>query len=201
MYRLAGPLTLFALTACGAARQSPEAPVATDSRTPAAPAATAPASEGACTPATCRSARELELEDGSGRHARFQVAELPYVHGEMVTLLVGDEIAITGERVGDRLTHLRVAQSGEPSIRFSFRQGAPLPPGAMGLMVTNGFADVLRYRAEMQALMREELHPTSTCPVLGGGRFALESWPHPIGALHVSELRFVAAGSGDMGCN
>jgi hypothetical protein len=56
------------------------------------------------------------------------------------------------------------------------------------LYLTNGSAHLLKYRAQMQVGPNTTFEHTSACPVAPHAA-GVESWPHPIVQMRISELR------------
>lgn len=198
-------LPLLSLS-CGGGEARPPATASKANPTPtAAPAndvngvADAPleGDDPACRTTKCRPARAVELAIDGDRTVKFNVPAAPYMQDDMIAVVHGDDIAVTGDRQGDKLVHLRLAKPGEQAIKIKFRQERMGGKRAMMLQIRNPFDKPLRYEAGMN-VGREQIEPTSSCPV-PAGIFAIETWPHPIVALYIRDLRFVPEG-GDLSC-
>ena len=68
------------------------------------------------------------------------------------------------------------------------------------LVVTNPFDKRVKYHAGMMLPTGDKLLKTSSCPVLGGGRMAFESWPNAIFQLVLFDFRLLDEGGQQMAC-
>jgi hypothetical protein len=105
---------------------------------------------------------------------------------DVVTVRPGETICISVEVRGNRIVPLKVESAATQStiVFKAWRDG-----NDTFLRVQNPLSTYLRYEAAMARADRAfQLEYTSTCPVLSGGRFALEHWPYPIAAFALSSF-------------
>ena len=89
------------------------------------------------------------------------------------------------------LLHVEENRHPERTIEIQLAQDRDLGDGlGMLLVVRNPFARPLRYNLSMMPLDEEEMHRTSSCPVVPRGS-AFESWPFPVFVIAVANLKFL----------
>jgi hypothetical protein len=131
----------------------------------------------------------LTLDNGKPFETTFD-APVPIVQNERVSILPGETVFVEAEVSGDRLVNLRAVaaiEHPEKTLTFEFSQGA----FGMQLVVTNPFEKHVKYHAGMMLPSSEKLLKTSSCPVIGGGGSAFESWPNAIFQLVLFDFRLL----------
>lgn len=123
----------------------------------------------------------LTLDSGKPFETNFDLP-VPITQHGWISIFPGETIYVEAQAHGDRLTNFRAVKANdhpEKTLTFEFSQKVG-PPNMMMLVVTNPFKKSLKYHASMMLPTSDKLHKISSCPVLGDGRMAFESWPNAI---------------------
>jgi hypothetical protein len=142
----------------------------------------------------------LTLDSGKPFETRIDGPQ-PITQDGQVFVFAGETIFVEAEIDGDHLTILRGVETNnhpEKTLTFHLSQEAGTP--AMTLVVTNPFPKMVKYHAGMMLPMSEKLLKTSTCPVMGNGRMAFESWPNAIFRLVLFDFRLLDENTTQMSC-
>jgi len=142
----------------------------------------------------------LTLDSGKPFEKKFDLPR-PIAHDGWVSVFPGETIFVEAEVHGSQLINLRAVERNdhpEKTLSFQFSQD----PGAssMTLIVTNPFEKNVKYHAGMMLPTGDKLLKTSSCPVLGGGRVAFESWSNAILQLVLFDFRLLDEGTKQMAC-
>jgi hypothetical protein len=142
----------------------------------------------------------LNLDDGSV--AEFQSRHpLPVVHDGLVAIYPGTTLYIAGEIERGKLVSMRaIDEPKEPSRVLKLRMWQDAGKADTFLQVTNYFPEDIKFRAGMMLPSGDDVHATSSCPVLSKGRFVFEHWPHAIFQLLLDEFHVVDTSSGEAVC-
>jgi len=140
------------------------------------------------------------LDNGKPFETTFE-SPLPIVQNGWVSVFPGETVFVEAEVSGDHLVNLRAVKNKEhpeKTLTFEFSQEAGSP--SMMLIVTNPFERTLKYHAGMVLPANDNLLKTTTCPVIGGGRMAFESWPNAILQLKLFDFRLLDGGATQSVC-
>jgi hypothetical protein len=155
-----------------------------------------------CETMLCRQSKvvRLKLDNGKLFEKKFE-APWPIADKGWVSVFPDETVFVEAEVSGDHLTNFRAVKVNdhpEKTLEFELSQEAESP--AMTLVVTNPFKRTVKYHATMMLPTGEKLLKTSTCPVMGGGRMAFESWPNAIFQLVLFDFRLLDEDAGQMAC-
>jgi hypothetical protein len=142
----------------------------------------------------------LTLDGGKPFETKFDWPR-PITQNGWISIYPGETIFVEAAAKGDRLANFRAVKTNdhpEKTMTFKFSQEAGSP--AMILIVTNPLARSLKYHAGMMLPTSDKLLKTSSCPVLGGGRKAFESWPNAIFQLVLFDFQLLDEGTTQMSC-
>jgi hypothetical protein len=186
-------LVVMLLAGCGHETEAP-AP-ATAANPPPAPLPEPHSLDEACARWKCRPATPVKLETPEGPF-ETTVGRTVYSDGQVVRILPGEKLVVTGDVQGDKLVNLRVldAPAERDVLLLSFEQKKLRDTPSMVLRVDNRFARNLKYRAGMELPRRKGFKVTSSCAVMAG-KFGLELWDHPIVSIMMRDLRFLEPGT------
>ncbi len=142
----------------------------------------------------------VTLNDGSEATFELKVA-VPIVKGDVVSMLPGTTVFVSGSVVEGKLVNLRVVEK-PTELKDVLQIRMWQEPGMADtfLVVTNYFHDVVKYRAAMLFPQADEFHSTSSCAVLGDGRVGYEHWPHAIFQLVLADFVFRSADIEELRC-
>lgn len=192
-------LTLLILTSCATApnhvdNQATEpdnssAPTVSNSNNPHAEATEDSEMAVYCQHNPCRQDVQFELQTEAGLLQEQADYYWPVIQGEQLSLLVGEQIDISGEFKDGVLTDLQLVDADNPdAISFDLQQS----DDDIGMMLVVKNPHPFRLKLSIDMIDFEgQLHPTSSCPIMAeGGIF--EMWPHPIPELMISNIRVMA---------
>ena len=142
----------------------------------------------------------LTLDNGKPFETKLDWPQ-PITQNGWISVFPGETIFVEAEVKGDRLTNFRAVKSNDHpdktlTLKFSQETGSP----AMTLTVTNPFEKTVKYHAGMMLPTSDKVLKTSSCPVLGGGRAAFESWPNAIFQLVLFDFRLLDKSATQMNC-
>lgn len=143
----------------------------------------------------------LTLDDGRQLETRFDAPRPIVIGGERVTIYPGEMIFIEADVSGDRLVNLRAVEAiADPARTIELKMWRKEGEPYTYLAVTNPFPRILKFHFLMMLPTGDDLHETSSCPVVGNGGSAYESWPHAILQLVLIEPRLLDEDAENLGC-
>lgn len=138
----------------------------------------------------------LKQQDGSIFDKTFEA--LPVTQSDGFMVVAGQSVSIEADVDEDELTNFRLVQSITDPGRTITAKFEQQPDGSMILYVANPFSRHFRSHMMIMPLDKEDLFPTSSCPVVAkGGSF--EMWPYPIFQVWLGSPRFLEDGA-EMSC-
>lgn len=145
-----------------------------------------------CSRQKCREANTVALYDQEGNEQTIDLPKVPIIIRDFVDLINGETLLVQAEKVGQRLSLLRVVdeiKKPEKTLRFSLRQVELLPGQyTMLLQVDNPFNNYFKYQARFQTLGSNEFFNTVTCAAKPL-ETTVESFPFPIVQVLLSEFQ------------
>jgi hypothetical protein len=203
------PATSAARCPPTAAQAADDAPADAPTAVPAPPprpapepgraAAADPDTDRICQQTECRPATKLTLHLDDGRTIDVPAPRLPYVYGEVIRALPGDDFYVAADERGGRLLNLRYVRppaSPKDVLHIQLRH-EELKGGHWHMLatVTSHFSQTLAYRAATQIPGRPPRR-TSVCP-LHPGMPVFEQWLSTFVLLHLQDFRIVDPKSED----
>src|SRR5215813_8698388 len=143
----------------------------------------------------------LTLDNGKPFETKLDWPQ-PITQNGWISVFPGETIFVEAEANGDRLTNFRAVKTNdhpEKTLTFEFSQKVG-SPSMMLLVVTNPFGRSVKYHAAMMLPSSDKLLKNSSCPVIGGGKMAFESWPNAIFQLVLFDFRLQVEGTTGMSC-
>ena len=143
----------------------------------------------------------LTLDSGKPFETKFDWPR-PITQNGWISIFPGETIYVEVEAKGDHLTNFRAVKTNdhpEKTLTFTFSQKVG-SPSMMLLVVTNPFGRPVKYHAGMMLPSSDKVLKTSSCPVMGGGKIAFESWPNAIFQLVLSDFQLLEEGATQMPC-
>ena len=134
----------------------------------------------------CRQNVLIELQTEAGLLNEQADFYWPVIQGEQISILVGEQVYISGEFKDGVLTDFQLGDASDPgAISFDLKQSDE----DIGMMLVVKNPHPFRLKLSIDMIDFEgQLHPTSSCPIMAeGGIF--EMWPHPIPELMISNIR------------
>ena len=134
----------------------------------------------------CRQDVLFELQTEAGLLQEQADYYWPVIQGEQISILVGEQVYISGEFKDGVLTDFQLGDASDPgAISFDLKQSDE----DIGMMLVVKNPHPFRLKLSIDMIDFEgQLHPTSSCPIMAeGGIF--EMWPHPIPELMISNIR------------
>lgn len=133
----------------------------------------------------------LVQDDGRPFEMLFQ-HPIPIAQERFISLFPGETIYVEAEAKDGHLVNWKAVESNtnpDKTLIFTLEQSAELR--GMLLNVTNPFPQMLKYHVEMMLPNSEDLHKTSSCPVVPNGGQGYEIWPNAIFQLVFHDFRLI----------
>jgi hypothetical protein len=142
-----------------------------------------------CRQVTCREATTITLKINNREFAEYEFQKGPYVVGDYINLLAGEEINVEFDVIDNVLSNARyVAKISAPEKTISLKL-EQTDKGTV-LAVNNPFAKNILYDCLIQHYKAQGLKQTSITPV-PSRLVGFELWPYPIPQVVINKVRFV----------
>jgi hypothetical protein len=134
---------------------------------------------------------KLKLQDGSDYEEHFD--RVPYIKDGTVYIFPGEKFGVRVSTTGEELSGLQyMKDSGKADLRLQLAEHKAGGKVTMMLVIESKLKQTLYMDALMHLPNRKGAYKTSILPV-HGGKSGFESWPQPITALELKNLRFSAS--------
>jgi hypothetical protein len=155
-----------------------------------------------CETVLCRKPSLIRLTLDSGKPFEQKLdSPQPIVRNGWVSIFAGETIFVEAEVHGDQLINIRAVETDdhpEKTLTLKFSQDVGSP--SMTLIVRNPFERSVKYHAGMMLPADNKVLRTSSCPVVGNGGSAFESWPNAILQLVLFDFRLLGEGTKQSAC-
>lgn len=119
----------------------------------------------------------LKNKDGSIFDKTYDF--MPIVQPTGVFVLAGHSVNFEADIDNNQLTNFKLVNEIKHPEKTITAKLMQLDDGSMMLRIKNPFDKILKFNMGIMPLDKEELYPTSSCPVIAHGG-SYEMWPYPI---------------------